>query len=201
MLTGAHRQADPARSKDTQNVSMRKQRNVAGGPARSRYNSIDAGADLLRHLPPWASIPKKQPIGPPFTDLSWGQSLVIAVVPFAQIGLGHGMRAKPGQFASLSRPSQRADENELECLSCKNRQEPLREPASIVGQRDISRARMLAAQAPRRLTMPDRENIHLTPETRGQDFSPFPLAARKAFKAKLWLRMRRCHRAGPWLHQ
>ena len=46
-------------------------------------------------------------------------------------------------------------------ISGKHRPHPLRKPAAVVGQRDVRRPSVLATEAPRRLPVPDREDVHV----------------------------------------
>ena len=87
VLTTACRQSDPSRHEHAQHVSVREQRNVAVDRARAGDHTVHARTDLLRRLAAWSFIPKEQPTRRHAVDLPRRQSLVVAVVPFHQVGL------------------------------------------------------------------------------------------------------------------
>ena len=68
--------------------------------------------------------------------------------------------AEAGKRAGLPRPLQRTDEHETECLLGQHGPQLLGEASPVVGQRDIGRAGVLPAQAPRGLAVSDREQVH-----------------------------------------
>ncbi len=74
--------------------------------------------------------------------------------------LDDGLPAEARALAGLSRPLQRADENELECLFGEHGPHLLGETAPVVCQREVCHARMLPAQTPCGLPMPYRKEIH-----------------------------------------
>ena len=125
--------------------------------ARPGDHPIHPRAHLLRRLAARASIPEDQPVRRRLADLLGRQSLVLAVVPLDQVGLDDGRVAEARQLAGLPCPLQRADENERERLLGQHGPHPLGESTPVVGQRDVGRARVLPAQAPRGLPVPDRE--------------------------------------------
>jgi hypothetical protein len=66
---------------------MRKQRNIAAHGAGTGYHSVDAGTNLLGRLATWAAIPEDQPARRDLVDLLGRQCLVVAVVPFDEVGV------------------------------------------------------------------------------------------------------------------
>ena len=63
----------------------------------------------------------------------------------------------------LTRALHRAAEDEREVLFDKHPPKLLGDPAPILRQRDIRGPRVLAAEAPRGLSMSDREHVHARP--------------------------------------
>src|SRR5215510_15789772 len=163
VLPRANRQTKPARDEHAQHVAMGKQRDVTRGGLGSRDRSIRPLADVLRRFSIRASIPEDQPAGGLSVNLTGGQTLIPAVVPFDQIGIHDRAVAEPGQGAGFPSPLQGTGEDEGKRFPGKNRPQPLRKPTTVVGQWDVCDPRVLPAQAPRRLTVPDREDVHAGP--------------------------------------
>ena len=96
-------------------------------------------------------------------DLLGRYSLIFAVVPLGEIVVNDRDGAETRQLARLTRALHRAAEDEREVLFGKHRPKFLGEPAPILRQRDIRGPRVLAAEAPRGLSMSDREHVHARP--------------------------------------
>src|SRR6185312_983218 len=76
----------------------------------------------------------------------------------------HGLVSQSRQFAGLACSLHGATEDELKRVAGEDRAHPLREPATVVGQRDVGGPSVLSTQAPRRLAVPDREDVqHASP--------------------------------------
>ena len=84
-------------------------------------------------------------------DLFGGLALVLAVIPLGEVGVDRHILAETRQFARLARPLHRAAERAPRDISRKDWPQPFSDPAAIVGQRNVSRPRVLATQAPCRL--------------------------------------------------
>src|SRR5262249_36761062 len=108
-----------------------------------------------------ASVPENQPAWSALVDLPPRQTLVLAVIPLTQIRVDNGSVTKARQLARLASTLHRTTEDESERFLGEHRPHPLGEPAPIVGQRDIRGSRVLAAEAPRRLTVSDCEHVHV----------------------------------------
>ena len=91
-------------------------------------------------------------------NLLCSPALILAVVPFEQLAINLGKRSKAGQLAGPCCTLQRASKNlgEAECF------QPLSQTESVtlaaLSERQISNSRVLARQAPGRLTMPGEVN-------------------------------------------
>ena len=116
---------------------------------------------LLRRLPTWASIPEDQPALRSLVDLLGCQSLIFAVVPLDQVVIYDGWISETCEFTCLPRPLHWATENERKRVLGEHRSHSFGKPAPAFGQGDVCRPGVLAAQAPRRLAMSDREKVQL----------------------------------------
>src|SRR5262245_10681031 len=148
------REAEPARGQDPQEMSAREEQDVALDGTHPVYHAVGPHGYRVGRFTVGASIPKKVPIRPLAMDVGAGPSFVAAVVPFDEIGITLGTRAEASELAGPGRALQRAGED----LRERRTLEPLGQPASVLlttlGQRQIRQSRMLAGEAPRRLTVP-----------------------------------------------
>ena len=161
VLAATRGQPDPARREHAQHVSVREQQNVAVEGASARDNPIDPCANLLGRFATRAAVSEDQPARRYLVDLFGGLALVLAVIPLGQVRVDHHILAETRQFARLARPLHRAAEREPREISGKDWPHPFGDPAAMVGQRNVSRPRVLATKAPCRLTVPDREDVHV----------------------------------------
>ncbi len=81
-------------------------------------------------------------------DLLRRQSLMLAVVPLGEVGIGDAHIAEPRQCAGLAHPLHRTDEHERERLLGEHRPYLFSKPPPVVGQGDVCRAGVLPAKAP-----------------------------------------------------
>ena len=160
VLSGTGRQSEPARCEHTQHVSVGKERHVALDGARPGDHAIHARADLRRCLAARASVAEDQPPRRACVDLRRRQGFVLPVVPLDQIGINDSGAAEARQLAGLSRALQGADENERERLLGQYGANAPGQPAPVVRQGDVRRARVLPAQTPLRLPMSDGKDAH-----------------------------------------
>src|SRR5262245_25388374 len=110
MLAASRGQSDPTRYEHAQHMSMREQNDVAVDRARAGYHPVHPRPDLLWRLAARASIRENQPARGDLVDLLRRQSLVLAIVPFDQVGVDDSLIAEARQLAGLSRPPHRAAE-------------------------------------------------------------------------------------------
>src|SRR5437879_2617166 len=73
-------------------------------------------------------------------DLGRGQALVVAVVPFHEIGIRERALGHPGQLTRLARAAERAVEDERERVAVEVRRQAAGDLASPVGQRYVGAA-------------------------------------------------------------
>src|SRR5262245_42600969 len=97
-------------------MAVREQGHMALDRADLCDHTIDARPDLLRAFPTRASIGEHYPPRPCGVDLLWGESLVLAVVPFHQIAIDLGSLAESRQLTSFPRPLERARQDERKGL-------------------------------------------------------------------------------------
>ena len=159
MLPASGSQPDPPRRNDSQNVRMRKQRHLAviRCPFQSpRNHAIGSLAHMLHCL---AAHQRARPHVPLrivifFTHIFGRLALGLAVIPLAQALVHQGLRAQPGDLTGLARPLHRARQYLGKRLAFEVFAQLAGPLTSLVGQRNVSPARMGPAQTPLRLTMP-----------------------------------------------
>ncbi len=129
----------------------------------ARHDLIHSSTHLPRRLASGASIAENQPTRSFRLNLLGHQALIFAVVPLHQARINDGLGAEPHQVTRLPCPLQRTHKNERERLPSQQRPHPFRLSSSVVRQGDFCRARVLPAQAPLGLPMPDHEYFHVQP--------------------------------------
>jgi hypothetical protein len=134
---------------------------VSPATARAGYHPVHSRTNLFRRLATRAPIPEDQPARRHLVDLLGRQSLVLAVAPFDQVGVSDGSIAEACQLTSLSRPPHRAAENKAKWVGGENRPHPRRKPATVVSQRNVRLTGVPAIEAPRGLSMSNREHVHI----------------------------------------
>src|SRR5262249_37902066 len=113
------------------------------------------------------AVAEELPIRTLRQDLGGATALVLAVVPFDQIGIGCRHRGEAGQLARPERTSQGTGEHPGE----RQRPPPLSQPAWValaaLSQREIREPGVLPRERPRRLPVPrqvdDGKTTHTTP--------------------------------------
>src|SRR3954454_12022065 len=141
-------------------MAVREQRYVAVCGVGPCDHAIDAGADLFRRFAARTPVAEDQPARPRLMDLRGRDAFVLAVIPLHQVGLDDGVIAEPDQLAGLAGGLHRADEDDSKALFGQDGTQSLSETPPVVGQRDVGRAGVLAAEAPLGLAVPDREDVH-----------------------------------------
>ena len=159
MLAADRWHSQPSGDQHAQNMSMRKQDNVALGLMYPLYHPIRPNANLVRRFSARTSIPEDLPVGNEFPDLAGRQAFVLAVSPLSEIGLDGGRVSEARQIACLASPPQGANEYKRILPARKHWPHPLCQAPTVVCQRDVRRAGVLAAQAPCGLPVADREHV------------------------------------------
>ena len=80
-------QPQPARAEHAQDVTAREQEHVTARRAHARDHPVGARAGVRRRLAVRAAVAKELPTGPSLQDLGRSLALVVAVVPFDEVGL------------------------------------------------------------------------------------------------------------------
>src|ERR1700751_5791356 len=129
-------------------MSARKNQHVAFDGAHAMDNAIRPRADLFRKFSVRAAVTEQIPVGSFCTNLYGADTFVITVIPFDQIAIDFGYRAKACQFAGShgalqwTRPHLR--ENQSGQPFSKTRGVAL----ATLGQRQVGNPRVLARYAP-----------------------------------------------------
>src|ERR1700761_1019242 len=100
------------------------------------------------------------PVGVCFMDRFGGDALIVSVVPFDEVGIDHGLITEPGDCTGVSRALHRACQDRREMVGRQHGPQGGGDTPPVLGQRNIGRARMLPAQTPGRLAMPDDKYTH-----------------------------------------
>ena len=129
---------------------------MAGHGTHFRNYPIDAGGNLFRALTSRTPVVENHPVGRAGMDLFRRQSFVLAVAPFDEIGIHDRVRRQSCELAGAAGALERTGQHERESFARKHRREQAGDAFSVICERQIGRARMLAAQAPHSLAMPDK---------------------------------------------
>src|SRR5262245_29221654 len=158
MLTGARRKSNPSRDQNSKHVAMGEESNVARRGVNPGDDLVYSRPDLVRALAARTAVPEDHPPRSLQMDLLGGESLVITVVPFLQVGLERRARAEARQLTGFPRSTEGARQDELERLLDQNWTQTPRERPTVLGERNIGRSGVLPAQAPLSFTVADHED-------------------------------------------
>src|SRR5208282_1594155 len=147
-------QSQPAGGQHANEVSARKQQYIPFDAADSLDDAIRAFADLFGSFPARRAISKQLPVWALTEDLRRGQAFVFAIVPFHQVGIGHGASSKSRQCAGSGCALQWAGENLGELHTLEPLPKPLRITLAIGGQGQIGKAGVLAGESPCSVPVP-----------------------------------------------
>src|ERR1700678_2070623 len=92
--------------------------------AKAPNDAIGAGADLAWLLAVRAPVSEQEPAGSVRKDFAGLAPLVVAVVPFEQVGIDLGGVAEPGERAGAGRTLKGTGENPVKLKSLKALVEP-----------------------------------------------------------------------------
>src|SRR5271166_3636794 len=120
-------EAEPAGREHPQEMPARKNQHVAFDRAHPAHDAIGPRAYLARRLSSGAAVTEELPFRALRMDLSRAAALVLAVIPFDQVGVDFGRGAKAGQ---LARPH-RALQGTGDYLSKSQSAQPLAEGAGV----------------------------------------------------------------------
>ena len=113
-LTLFGREAQPAGGENAEQVAVGEQDGVAIGGEGALDGGVGAGTHLFDGFTVRNAVAKDVPAGAGGTDFRAGAALVIAIIPFDQVGFQLSLPAKAGQFTGAHGAPQRAGENEGE---------------------------------------------------------------------------------------
>src|SRR5271169_973314 len=99
-------ETEPAGGEHPQEMPARKNQHVAFDRAHPAHDAVGPRAYLARRLSSGAAVTEELPVRALRMDLSRAAALVLAVIPFDQVGVDFGRGAKAGQFASPRRALQ-----------------------------------------------------------------------------------------------
>src|SRR5262249_1056440 len=107
VLAAGGRKADPPRDQHSEDVAVGEQGDVARRVADAGDDAIDPRAELRGCLATRAAVPEDHPARLLLADLLRREPLLLAVVPFLQVGLDHRASAETRQLARLARSTER----------------------------------------------------------------------------------------------
>ena len=140
--------AEPARRQHPKDMAAGKHDRLVIRCAKAPNDAIGAGADLAWLLAVRAPVAEQAPAGAVGEDLAALAPLVVAVVPFEQVGIKLGGVAEPSECAGASRTLKGTGENPIKLKSLKTLVEPSGLAFALLRERNIRASRMLAACAP-----------------------------------------------------
>src|ERR1700722_19864971 len=116
--------------------------------AKAANDAVGARADIRRLLAIRAPVAEQEPTGSVGKDFAALAPLVVAVIPFEQVGIKLGGVAESSERASASRTLKGTGENPVKLESLEALAEPSGLAFALFCERDIRASRMLAACAP-----------------------------------------------------
>ena len=140
-------------------MAVGEERHVARRLAQLGNQRVDAGADVGRGLAPRAAVAPEDPIRTFFADLLRGQALVLAVVPLQQGVAALGAVSEPGQLAGVEGARERTADHAGEFAALEPVPQLARLLAAVIGQLDVSSARVPHRPAPLGLAVAGEPNL------------------------------------------
>jgi len=122
----------------------------------SLHDAVCSRCHLPRHFSPRAPITERFPVRALSQDVNRAAALILAVVPFDQVGVNFGDVSKTRQFAGPPGTLQRAGKHLGEGESPKSFSESSGDLLAVLGQRQIGTPGMLPSKAPGRFTVPGK---------------------------------------------
>jgi hypothetical protein len=140
---------------------MREDRDAALQRAHPRDDAVGTGCHVGGHFAAGAAIAPDAPARPREADVHRALTFVGAVVPFRQIGIDFDAAAQTGQCAGSPGAQARARQHLREFDLAQHRRKISRLRFASGGQVEISVARVLAAQRPGSVAMPNEVKLGL----------------------------------------
>lgn len=136
---------------------MPEDQGVADRIARPLDDAVSTNPHLRCGLAARCAVPPEQPAGAIPTNVSRRASLVVAVVPLAQV-VGQ-LGGKTRELRRTPCALQRGRQDERKRMRSKNRSQASRALLASRGQRQICPARVLSGHAPLGLAVPDQPDL------------------------------------------
>ena len=146
-------QPQPTGAEHAQEMATGEQNRIAIEASQAGNHSVRASLDLCDAFTARATVAEQLPVGPLVMDLLAGESFVVAVVPFNQVGVDLRLRPEPRQFASRSCAEQGAGEDPGDREIGHPLPETAGVPLAARGERQVGFAGVLPRQAPLGLAM------------------------------------------------
>ena len=110
-VTAASRfEPEPAGREDPQDMRARKYQDVALDGANALNYPVGPRRHLVRSFASRAAVAEQEPARTLGEDIGGAAALILAVVPFGQVGIDFGQTAEPGQLGGPPRALRRAGE-------------------------------------------------------------------------------------------
>ena len=127
---------------------MGEQRDVASNTPEALQHPVHTGGNVLRGLAVGDAVAPQQPPGPITPNVDGPKTLVVPVVPLAEV-LGHDDGStEAGESTGLQRPGHGAGEHQREGVRLEPRAKEARLVATAFGQWDVGAAGVLPGQRP-----------------------------------------------------
>ena len=104
----------PSRRKHPEDMTMRKKRRISLHRSDPCNDLIDAGANLRGAFSARAAVAEEHPAWCPRMDLLRGQSFILPIAPFNEVGIDFNLRAEAAELAGLSSAMKRARQDQRE---------------------------------------------------------------------------------------
>src|SRR5262245_13593467 len=122
------------------------------------HDTVSPCRSLGRRFPSWAAIAEQFPAGTLRPDLGGAPPLILAVVPLDQIRINFSHSPEAGQLAGPGRALQGTGIYPGELQAAQSFPELTGVAFAALGQWQVGQPRMLAREAPGRLTVPGQIN-------------------------------------------
>jgi hypothetical protein len=153
----ARRQAEPASSDHSDDVSTRKCENIPLDTHDAGNHPIGSGSDIFGGLAFGAAVTKKLPGGTFSLNVPKHQPLVLPVIPLDEVGIDRRDCSKTGEFASSRGALKGAGEDGCESESPQSVTELTRSILADGVQGDVGPAGALSGIGPGRVAVPGEE--------------------------------------------
>jgi hypothetical protein len=137
--------AEPARRQHPEDMPAGKDDGLIIRRSQTGDHVISARADIGRLLAVRAPVAEQEPAGPLAQDFAAFAPLLVAVIPFEQVGIKLGDVAEPSERASAGGPLKRTGENPVKLEPLEALVESPSFAFALFREGDVRASRMLAA--------------------------------------------------------